>query len=209
MKTLENLLVLDNSFLLVKNDMEEGRDYISLWSGSKSVLGRALSYTNPRRFNTFIGEVSGIRRFVVYLSTKDLPISFLLKGKYTKEDHELVRSKESLSLTNYWAVVAYALIERIRNDKKLQEMIYENTLPFTAITWKKTPSILNNVPNMKVGVNNIRLANYLAIVRNIEALIKNDMFTSANMKELIRFHMVNKDVDIFDGSIILNGRQGK
>ena len=189
--------------------MEEGRDYISLWSGSKSVLGRALSYTNPRRFNTFIGEVSGIRRFVVYLSTKDLPISFLLKGKYTKEDHELVRSKESLSLTNYWAVVAYALIERIRNDKKLQEMIYENTLPFTAITWKKTPSILNNVPNMKVGVNNIRLANYLAIVRNIEALIKNDMFTSANMKELIKFHMVNKDVDIFDGSIILNGRQGK
>ena len=209
MKTLENLLVLDNSFLLVKNDMGEGRDYISLWSGSKSVLGRALSYTNPRRFNTFIGEVSGIRRFVVYLSTKDLPISFLLKGKYTKEDHELVRSKESLSLTNYWAVVAYALIERIRNDKKLQEMIYENTLPFTAITWKKTPSILNNVPNMKVGVNNIRLANYLAIIRNIETLIKNDMFTSANMKELIKFHMVNKDVDIFDGSIILNGRQGK
>ena len=209
MKTLENLLVLDNSFLLVKNDMEESRDYISLWSGSKSVLGRALSYTNPRRFNTFIGEVSGIRRFVVYLSTKDLPISFLLKGKYTKEDHELVRSKESLSLTNYWAVVAYALIERIRNDKKLQEMIYENTLPFTAITWKKTPSILNNVPNMKVGVNNIRLANYLAIIRNIETLIKNDMFTSANMKELIKFHMVNKDVDIFDGSIILNGRQGK
>lgn len=209
MKTLENLFVLDNSFLLVKNDMEESRDYISLWSGSKSVLGRALSYTNPRRFNTFIGEVSGIRRFVVYLSTKDLPISFLLKGKYTKEDHELVRSKESLSLTNYWAVVAYALIERIRNDKKLQEMIYENTLPFTAITWKKTPSILNNVPNMKVGVNNIRLANYLAIIRNIETLIKNDMFTSANMKELIKFHMVNKDVDIFDGSIILNGRQGK
>lgn len=193
----------DQDFLPITEDMIEGRDYISLYSGSKTIIGKGLAFTSPRKFNTFIGEVSGIRRFVIYLSTKGLPMSFLTKGRYNKEDHLLVKSNEPLTLTNYWAIVCYALCERVRQDKPLVEMIKNNTLPLTVVHWKKNPKILNDIASKLVCVNQTKLAVYLSIVRNIEMLIKEDMFNSNNINKLIKFYMKDASKDLFDGSIVI------
>lgn len=199
----ENKFKDNQEFLTITEDMEEGRDYISLYSGSKTIIGKGLSFTSPRKFNTFIGEVSGIRRFIIYLATKGLPMSFLTKGRYNKEDHLLVKSNEPLTLTNYWAIVCYALCERVRQDKQLVEMIKTNTLPLTIVNWKKNPKILNDIASKLVCVNQTKLAVYLSIVRNIEMLIKEDAFNSTNINKLIKFYMRDKEKDLFDGSIII------
>nr|DAO50759.1 MAG TPA: hypothetical protein [Caudoviricetes sp.] len=204
---MENEIILllkkDSEFLPLTPDMVEGKDYIALSSNSDTILGRALSFNNPRKFKTFIGEVSGIRRFVDFIGYSYLPISFLLKGKYTKEDNELIKTKTRLELSNYWAVVCYAVCERIRQDKQLQIMIRNNTLPWTIVYWRKNPAVLEEITQDRLCVNQIKLGEYLAMLRDIEILIKNNKFNKVGIAELIKHYMKNPEADLFEGSIIL------
>ena len=62
----------DSKFLEITPDMEEGRDYISLSTLSKSPLGRSLALGYNRKMNTVIGEVKSIRRFMEYVSTRNI-----------------------------------------------------------------------------------------------------------------------------------------
>lgn len=196
-----SLFKKDSSFIELTDDMEEGVDYISLVDQSNTLLGRALATTNRYKFDTVIGRVLSISKFMQYISTKDFPSRFLLKHNYSKKDNILISQLETLELPNYWSAMAYVTCCRISQDEKVMELLKENTLPLTIARYEvRNKYIPDKIePNI---INYTKLGNYLAIVRDIETLLKNYLFTEENITSLVDFYKSNKDLETFSGSNI-------
>lgn len=200
-KEIINLLKKDSSFMEITDDMKEGKDYISLVDQSATLLGRALATTNRYKFDTVIGRVLSISKFMQYISTKDFPSRFLLKHNYSRDDNTLISKLETLELPNYWAAMAYATCCRIAQDDKVKNLLKENKLPLTIVRYELRNKYIPDEIEPKL-IKYTKLGNYLAIVRDIEILLKNDLFTEENITTLVDFYKTDKDLEVFSGSNI-------
>lgn len=63
-----------------------------------------------------------IKNFMDYVTKPDYPYELLAKPRLRVNEIKRI-PKETIGLPNYWAVLAYALTERILQDKHLQHKI--------------------------------------------------------------------------------------
>lgn len=183
-------------------DWVDGVNFINISMKSKSELGRRLHSGYNHAFALFggLGACSSVRTFIGFITHEEFPEYLLTKKRWEPEDSAKV-SKEKVFPKNYLALLAFAICSRIRNDAAVIKMLKENTLPFTAFKEMEEESLLEGKDDMGAKFRDLTygMAAYIAIIRNIEELIKADKFDNANMKKLINDCKAYPDEDIFAG----------
>ena len=182
-------------------DKQDGVDFININMHSTSELGKRLHTGYGYPF-TLCGNltVNSIKTFISFITRTEFPHYLLTKRKWEHEDTEKV-SKERVYPRNYWALVAWAVCSRVRNDKYLIKLLKENEAPFTAFSMLEEESFLDGKESM--GIKNVKmnygLATYVAIIRNISDMIKANEFETNKIKAFINDCKQYPDEDIFAG----------
>jgi hypothetical protein len=135
------------------------------------------------------------------MKTKDYPLEFLRKSKFTRDDHlRIKRGKENqVNPVNFWAVVAYLLVCRVDQDSKLFNMLknVNKNVVFTSFNVRNDLGMLNTEVTTKEY--NYGLGRYLSIIRQIVSAIKEDRFDPSFARQFVRDAKDAYDKDLFDG----------
>lgn len=176
---------------------KEGEKIINISPKSTTELGRLLSPLTPSFTRLFCGKVACIKTFMEAIRTPGFPTNFLGKAHLSSEE-VLSIPKKKVILPNYWALVAYAVVERIRQDKKLMGLLKTNTLTLTSLNKDKVTEFFGKKITCSVVHN--KMAMYVAIVRHIELMIKSDEFMDkAKTDEFILKCRDDETKDIMEG----------
>ena len=182
-------------------DDHEGETFINISPKSKSELGRMLSpgYSSP--FQTFLGKVCTIKGFMTAINTPEYPLELLKKPILTPKDMRRIPTNvHNTSLANYWALVAYAFCQKVKASKTLKSLLGQNKLDFIVYRSNKGNEFFGKV----ISVNRIdyTLAKYVAIIRCVQDLIKENKFTDEYILEFIENCKDNPDKDLLEGIAI-------
>ena len=161
----------------IKYGEKEGERLVNVSLKSNLLLGRLLSPLHTSNTKLFWGKVG--------------------KLNYSAEEAAKI-PKEQVELPNYWAIVAQAVVERVRQDKKLMDLLKANTLELTCLEGPKEVIFAGKKieGHMSIAKN---MAAYISIIRNIELMLKEGTFN--NDEVVNKFIMDCRDdpeKDIFD-----------
>ena len=191
---------LNNKFLEAfnTNNDKEGVEFININPKSNSELGRVLAPTYSVSFPTFLGRTYSVKSFMQAINTPGYPLELLRKPKLTKADlAKIPRRVAKTHLANYWALVAYALTQRVRYDKKVKAMLNKNTLEFTAYRYVQNREFFGKM--ISVTELDHTLGKYIAIIRYIETMIKENRFNEEDIKKFIEACKDEPEKDLLDG----------
>jgi hypothetical protein len=196
-----SILNEQNNVPSVSEEKIEGKDYINVGPSSTSAIGKALWIQSPVQLQTVFGTVRSIKSVMDYMKTKDYPLEFLRKSKFTRDDHlHIKRGKENqVNPVNFWAVVAYLLVCRVDQDSKLFNMLknMNKNIIFTSFNIHNDLGMLNTEVTTKEY--NYGLGRYLSIIRQVTSAIKEDRFDPSFARQFIRDSKDAYDKDLFDG----------
>lgn len=190
---LKDIDILEN----VSNDVVDGKNVINLFK-PESELGKLLDpFYNNKKNIKFL-------RYKIY-STKAL-MDFLRLDGYKEEwlgikIHKNALKKEIQSLPtkiipSYWGIVTLFLIQKIKNNKDLENLIMYNELPF--IMYKdeiKEVTLFGKKFKMKTKMNNFH--NYCKCITLISNIIKNNDFNNDNkVRNILKDNFPTLETDI-------------
>lgn len=178
-------------------DKKEGVDYINISHNSESVLGKRLAPSYNLTFPTFIGDCASITNFMNAIKYESYPLSLLNKWKVTEEQFSFKTAKQ-LDVPNYWSLVAYALCQKVKADEELQKMMKENELPYTCFTTTVNKTFFNK--SVMITQPKTSLARYVAIIRHIQNMLKEDRFTDSHIEKFISDCKKFPEKDFLDGT---------
>lgn len=180
----------------ITSSMKEGVDYINIFRGADSELGKALSPGFVKKFNTFLGTTLTMKSYMLALNTPGYPIEYVSKGNFRHRDVVKI-PKKTIVVPNYWALVAHGLCQKVKADKQLQEMMIKNTLPYTCHETTTNKEFFNKSINVSVPKNS--MGRYVAIVRVLDKMLKDGKFTDEEIEKFILSCKNYPNKDIFDG----------
>ena len=189
------------SFLrLPKENEQEGVDFLNISLKSTTQLGKELHPNYSRTFNTVLGKVASVRNFISLITIPGYPIDLVAKRNLKPEEQGTI-PKERITPVNYWALVAYAMCERILQDKVVRNQLQKSNAWLTAFDTYEAPSLFKGRTNLNRNVNApvLRMANYIAILRAICIMIKENKFNRENISEFIEQCKADPDRDAFEG----------
>ena len=178
---------------------KEGDRLINVSNKSETELGRFLSPLHTSNTRLYCGKVAKLKTFMEAIRTPNFPPEYLAKNYISKEDMNAL-PKERVDVPNYWAIVAYAVVERVKQDKKLITMLKENTLELTALDRPK-PVIILGKEYMDKTISSVclKLVPYVSILRHIELMIKEEKFFNRHTTDqFILSCRSNPDKDVFE-----------
>lgn len=170
----------ETSLYLPKENDKEGMDYLNISKHSFLNLGRELNPGFGIKFNTPFGKAGSVRNFMEYVVTPNYPIEILRKTKLTKiEIDKLPRKK--VNVTNYWAIVAIAVLTRIKEDKAILSALADLPVNCKITSFNKFSSEFGGVKTESV-VPNVKMRSYIDIIKFI---IKQIKISDINNQEVI------------------------
>ena len=177
----------------------EGEDYINVSKYSDTGLGKALAPGAKANFDTVFGKVGNVRAAMDYIAIPNYPVKLLSKAKLTASDINKIPGKR-ISVPNYWSIVTYIMAERIKADEKLHDMLKENDVELTCFSkiGKATmfgKEVFMSQPNKSMG-------RYIAVIRVLSNLIKEDKFTDENILDIVNQAKDHPEKGIFEGSTV-------
>lgn len=167
--------ILDNIYHNLNLDLNlEGINHININLKSNHIIGRLLSPMYNHMFKTFLGYTCNIQQFLYAVTKPCYPIECLVKQRMSYKEIEKIKNMETIKLPNYYALLAYALCEIIKQNIRLQNMLKNNNLQLTYYLVRKKTNIMNRY-----------MTRYLNICLNIEKLIKNNIFNQEHIDYFI------------------------
>ena len=133
--------------------------------------------------------------FANAITIPGFPAELLNKFRPTKEEIAKI-PREGSKVPNYWALIAYAFTEMVKSDQNLKKMLTENTLPFTATEERVVDFFGKLCP---LSYPNYKLGKYIAIIRLVSDMLKENKFTDENIKDFIVQCKDVPEVDILSG----------
>lgn len=173
-KESKSILFKTSKLNNLKYGEEEGTRLVNVSTRSKLFLDKLLSPGHTSKTMLFCGRVAKIITFMRAIKTPGFPLQYLEKSNFTPEETASI-PRETVALPNYWALVAYAVVERVKQDKKLIEMLKANTLELTCLEAPKNVEVLGRIVTGHQSVAK-SMAAYISILRNIELMIKEETF---------------------------------
>lgn len=189
------------NFLKLPNDNEkEGVDFINISFKSDNRLARELHPNYSRTFNTILGKVASVRNFTSLITIPGYPVELVNKRNLLPEEQARI-PKGRISPVNYWALVAYAICERVLQDKALKVALQKNKAYLTAFESYEAPSLFKGRTNLNRNVKSatLRMSNYIAILRAVSEMIKQHKFNRDNISEFIEQCKADPLKDVFEG----------
>ena len=173
-------------------------NYVNISKFSNNDVGKQLSPGFGYVFDTLIGKVGNLRAAMDYVTTPGYPKKLLGKKKLSKKDIEYIAYKKKKNITNYWAIQTYLIAARIKSDETLIEEIKKlnDDIYITSFNVYKNESL-----GVSSGLRevNYTMSRYVAAIRLIIDLIKNNEFNDTKIIELIEASKDDKDKPLFDG----------
>jgi len=174
-------------------------DYINIKTTS-------LDMDFNKSLTTVFGDVATIRRALEFVTRPKMRAEHLMKPRFSKESRAHIYS-QTASLTNYWALVGYVVIERITQDETLQELLASDKELIAAdVTMKRT--FRGDTPVIVMDTSN---AMYLGVVREVvncyRAMAGSEQEEISGVFEiLIKQLKRDSSLSIFDGTdIVVDG----
>jgi len=185
---------------VIENGTKEGVDYINISAYSETELGKMLAPGYPVDTQLIIGQIGTVRAAVSYVITPGYPHHLLGKKKFTRSDVRSIPTR-TITVDNYWAIYAYILIERVRQDQVLRKLLLENTLDFTSYTIRKETLLGEKTSMLKIN-NSMR--GYIDIIKQIKGLLVNEKLDDdTRVKDVILSYAAIDDISkLFDGSTV-------
>lgn len=166
---------LDNIYHNLNIDFnKEGIDHINISLKSNHMIGKLLSPMFNHMFKTFLGYTCNIQQFLYAVTKPGYDMKYLTKQRVSREEKEKIIKMETIKLPNYYALVAYALCEMIKQNIKLQTMLKNNNLQLTYYLVHKKPRIMDT-----------HMERYLNICIYIQYMIKNNIFNQEHIEYFI------------------------
>ena len=176
--------------------MVNEKNIVNIVTKKQHDLGYRLTPGFPFKIETIFGTVGNLRNAMEFIVTPDYPTSLLSKSKLKPSEISRIPTRKIL-VVNYYAIVAYLLLERVEQDPELITLMINNTLPFASVFYKNKEYYGKTIT---VGIENTKLRTYVKICSDISLLIKAGDFSNANKREeLINSYKNKKDVGVFDG----------
>lgn len=173
----------------------DGVTYVNIDHKSDSELGKRLSPLYPIAVKTMFGNIGTIKNFMDFIATPGYPYELLSMKKFGSNEIKRV-PRNRKSVPNYWAIVAYALCERIRTDSKLVELMQANTDPYTSFSKLKPGTFFDK--EISMSIPNIKMSRYLSIIRHIEQFIKEDKLNDETILSFINLCRDDVSKEVFD-----------
>jgi hypothetical protein len=199
----DSVLAHDNSIPTIKDNMVEGIDFINISIYSTTPIGQMLApgYPLKKGIQMPFGKCGTVRSAMEYIIRDVYPKELLAKSRLSRAELTML-GKPTRRCTNYWSIVAYAIIARIKNDDELIALL--TSLPsktiFTSFNGEESVDFFGTVLVMpKV---NIRMRNYLAIIRFVKEMLDNGSFNDSSIQNFIMASRHNQNVGIWDGTMI-------
>lgn len=182
---------------LSDKDLEYIEDkYINVVKHSNTELGVKLSMGYPRRFQSAIGACGSIRNAVEYLNIVGYPRDLLGVSKLTKKQINRIPNGRR-HLPNYISAVATLVYDNLVTDPELIEDIKNSTGTIISYNRFRRKSLGTEI---NVYEYNHKLSFYTKVLRIYAYMIRNDLFTTDNVKQIIEHLKDDKSLPIFHGA---------
>lgn len=194
---IKSMSTIKNTYV----SLEEGKTHINVNTSSNSELGRRLSWWRPINVKTIFGTVGTFQTFSWFLTKPEFPKEWLTASSFKKADVIRIKRMETVHVPNYWALICYLFVQRLVQEPR-NEVLYmlrDNTLPLTVYSSKKMKEPYTPTQDVEITKLIFKLANYVAIIRQTELMIKTDRFVPSNYEWLISQCMFDKSKDLLDG----------
>lgn len=179
---------------MVNIDGVEGVDFINISNNATHSLGKQLNTYYVRQFETVAGKCNRVQNFIDFVKRPGLSYTYLLTTDFKAQE---LRKYKAIDVKNYWAIVAYTVYERLKQDPDLIAEMKENTLPYVAIRVIEKDTIVGQT---LVRTRIDRLDPYVEIIEKYNQLIREDKFTEEECKKVVMSY-ANSD-NIFEGTVI-------
>jgi len=168
---------------------------INVIKSSDTELGVMLSPGYPYKFKTIFGKAGNVRNVIDYISIPEYPATLLGKTVLDSRDISLIKKFKKVKIENYHAIIASVLIERVKSDKKIIEMMKEEKYTYVSNFIKKS-KLYGKVVEYKAPKHGMKV--YCNILTKINELVYNDNLNDTTAWELIESYMENKESLIGD-----------
>lgn len=194
---LDEMSTIKNTYV----SLDEGKTHINIDTSSKTELGKRLSWWYPIHTETVFGKVGTFQLFSWFITKPDFPKEWLNNNSLRKADIIRVKKMKTVNVPNYWALVCYVFIQRLLQEPKNEclYMLRDNKLPLTTYSSKYMPEKYTSTQDVEITKLNKSLAKYVAIIRQVELMIKTDRFVQSNFEWLITQCKFDKSKDLLDG----------
>lgn len=179
---------------MINIDGIEGVDFINVSNNTTHNLGRQLNTYYVKQFDTVAGKCNRIQNFLDFIKRPGLSYTYLLTTDFRAPE---LRKYKSIDIKNYWAIVAYIVYERLKQDPGLIAEIKENSLPYVAIKVIEKNTIVGKTL-IKTKIE--KLEPYIKIINKYSQLIKENNFTEEECKKVIMSY--SHSDNIFEGTVI-------
>lgn len=160
MKTINTHNFIDNLSI----SKRDGEDYIEVGRSANTKLGKYLGFTFERRVSLPYGVFSNVYKAISTLALIDFPESLRLLH-LTPDDVKTIKKLKQRKLEHYWVIVTYIMIEKVKNDKVLYDLMKDNKLEYH---WYDG-SIVDN--GKKLHKTFLPMANYTAVIRVVASIV--------------------------------------
>lgn len=137
---------------------------------SEDPLGKLLSDRHLFKFKTWFGTVNSLKSYMDFISTPNYPVRLLLKKRLSKADLKEIASTRKISIPNFWALVVMAMIDKVKANKELYNLLKENDKEFTSIGYNTKTVIFGK--EIEIETVNNKMGRYLAVIRLVEEIVK-------------------------------------
>lgn len=187
----------------VPSSAVEGIDYINISKQSITTLGKMLmpSYTAKKPFDMPFGGCISIYSAWAYVVRSSYPENLLTKRKLDAQDYKNI-SLPDLKVDNFWSIIAYAYVMRIKADKGLYEAIaaLPKDIMFTSFDGHAKKDLFGS--KVTTTLVNAKMGYVVAIMRHIKTLIDENKFKGKHIKLFIDNTKHQKDKSIWSGSSV-------
>lgn len=183
----------------ITNDDVEGVNHINISKYSTTSIGKMLAPGYPFKFDSLIGTIGNIRNAMSYITIVNGPKWLLSKKKLTTTDIDIISKKKKVNLPNYWAIITYLIAARIMSDPALLSLIKNSNPDMIISTYNIYKDNSLGTTSRRIEMN-YSISRYVAAVRLIFELIRNDNFNNESIIKLIQESKENKDVPLFEGA---------
>ena len=193
-KATGDMIRLNTRFIPAELNVDNLNDYININDTS-------LNKNASAAFTLVTGKVISIQRAIDQAIFPKMRDDLLMVPKLSVE-HVQRRGKQCDTLPNYWALIGYIVIERIRQDKKLLKTLVADERPIVNVA-------VNTVTGFKGSVTSVAPITtdpmYTGVVREVVKAYRETKDVTPEeraeaLEKVIHDLKANKDLSIYAGT---------
>ena len=180
--------------ILSEFKLNRNKSIINMVKYSDSRIGKMLSVGAPIELTTIFGKIGTIRNVMDLIVTPNYPTRLLGKKKLSRDEISSI-PKTIVSVPNYWAIITYIVIERIKSNDMLMGHMRTTEYSYTCDNVKRGVMLGKEI---ETSLPNKRLVRYVAIVNIVAGMIYANNFNNTTIKQFVQ-DAKDEDVPLFTG----------